>query len=158
MVSSQSVSELKQSVQNSQAILERIANRARSLWQESQHSSSIPESIYESSDSVFEISSVTTNTKFDFDNDLLQSGTYQRALSNLQLLEELSLDRGDLAKVPSFRLPHAADDTIEENETATIVDANRGSGGESEIRYRSTLPHQELITFRIQEQMTCISL
>jgi hypothetical protein len=69
------------------AILQRIAKRARSLWQQSQHSTEsrhAPESGLGSEESVFDLSSIITDTRFDFDEEVVSSTAYRRALTNLR--------------------------------------------------------------------------
>jgi hypothetical protein len=79
-------------VQDSHIILQQIARRARSLWQESQHGDSAqgpPEIICGDRDSVFELSSIITDTRFDFDDEILNSRAYRQALANLRWSTEL---------------------------------------------------------------------
>ncbi|ERF72070.1 hypothetical protein EPUS_04988 [Endocarpon pusillum Z07020] len=82
----ESISDLKKAVQENHNILKQIASRARSLWQESQHGDPAqrpPEVVCGEQDSVFELSSIITDTRFDFDDEILDSRAYRRALTNI---------------------------------------------------------------------------
>ena len=73
-------------MQENHNILKQIASRARSLWQESQHGDPAqrpPEVVCGEQDSVFELSSIITDTCFDFDDEILNSRAYRRALANI---------------------------------------------------------------------------
>lgn len=73
-------------MQENHNILKQIASRARSLWQESQHGDPAqrpPEVVCGEQDSVFELSSIITDTRFDFDDEILDSRAYRRALANI---------------------------------------------------------------------------
>ena len=81
---SDSIADLRQSAQDNNELLQRIAGRARSLWQDSQHDGRearhFPEAVVGSGDSVFELSSIIPDTQFDFDNEILGSGSYRQAI------------------------------------------------------------------------------
>ncbi|KAK6519735.1 GTP-binding protein Rho1, variant 2 [Arthrobotrys conoides] len=91
-------------MQDYNIILKQMANKSISLWRGARSSSGyqVPTAIVGNSDkdSVFEISSIITDTRFDFDDQIINSKAYRRALVNLQqaqgYLEQLDneLDKG----------------------------------------------------------------
>lgn len=77
------MSELKQSAEVHHALLEKIAERARSLWQESQDGRNTPDTVMGSEGSVFGLSSVS-DTRFDFDSIIMRSQAYRRSTKTLK--------------------------------------------------------------------------
>ena len=78
------MSELKQA---HYALLEKIAERARSLWQESQDGREAPDTVVGRDDSIFELSSFVSDTRFDFDSIVMHSQAYRRSMKTLKLYD-----------------------------------------------------------------------
>ena len=70
-----------------QEILQQIAGHARSLWRESHHSEGIRPVLgfgNGSNEAVFDFSSTITDTRYFFDEHIVSSAAYRRALINLR--------------------------------------------------------------------------
>ncbi|KAJ9602906.1 hypothetical protein H2200_012686 [Cladophialophora chaetospira] len=85
---SESLTKLEQSMQDYNIVLQHMAGKGLSLWR-GIHSSGqyqTPTTIVGNSetDSVFELSSIITDTRFDFDDQVINSKAYRRALGNLR--------------------------------------------------------------------------
>lgn len=105
---SETVSKIKSTVNDNHDLLQRIAKRAKVLWQESERSSSLRKSIGSTSNPASEISSVVTTTHFDFDSEIVQSAAYQRATNHRRAIKK--------------RQPHlASQNVVDGNDTATVT-------------------------------------
>jgi hypothetical protein len=86
---SESMSDVKQSIQDYNIILQQMANKGISLWRGSHavgQQRSPPTTIIglNEADSVFEMSSIITDTRFDFDSEVMNSKAYQKAMVYLR--------------------------------------------------------------------------
>ncbi|KAF3933020.1 hypothetical protein ABW20_dc0105758 [Dactylellina cionopaga] len=87
-IDSESLTKIEQSMQDYNIILQQMAGKGISLWRGA-HSSGqfhVPTAIIGNSevDSVFELSSIITDTRFDFDDQVVSSKAYRRALASLK--------------------------------------------------------------------------
>ncbi|KAF3265396.1 GTP-binding protein Rho1 [Orbilia oligospora] len=91
---SESLTKIEQSMQDYNKILKHMADKGISLWRGA-HSSGgfpVPTAIVgnNETDSVFELSSIITDTRFDFDDQVIDSKAYRRALVNLRQAQAYS--------------------------------------------------------------------
>ena len=82
-----SLTDSKQSVQDYNLILHQMANKGASLWFGTRASGQYPAPTAvvgnSDTDSVFELSSIIKDTRFDLDDQLIDSSAYRRALASL---------------------------------------------------------------------------
>jgi hypothetical protein len=166
---SDSIADLRQSAQDNNELLQRIAGRARSLWQDSQHDGRearhFPEAVVGSGDSVFELSSIISDTRFDFDNEILGSGPYRQAIAHLRnagwtgRIDDASpeiLDQQDLANNGSTMigndivLNRTYDTAIPEASTAGPVKGSYSTEGELQHASRTKASQVDPIESKLE--------
>jgi len=89
-----SLTEVKQSIQDYNIILQQMANKGLSLWRGNQspgQQHTPPAAIVGNgdTDSVFELSSIITGTRFDFDYQVLDSRAYRSTMMYLKHTQQL---------------------------------------------------------------------
>ncbi|RVD85469.1 uncharacterized protein DFL_003790 [Arthrobotrys flagrans] len=129
---SESLTKIEQSMQDYNIILQHMADRSLSLWRRAHTSEDfrVPIAIVGNSeaDSVFELSSIITDTRFDFDDQVINSKAYRRALANLRQAQNYSRQLD-----------------INLNESQQTLDAFEGSGADN-IDDEVASPKTEIIS------------
>lgn len=120
---SRSIEEVKHKVNNNQDLLHGIARVAKKFHVESIDGASIADSSHRYTD--WDIESAITSTRFAFDDEVLNSRRYQRALAYLHRVENRQAELNDVRNVNTGTARHV---TTRVDTSTEMTDEDHGSG------------------------------
>lgn len=133
-----------QSTNDNRIILRGIAKRAQVLYQDSEHSSLASCSIH-GFDPSLDIDSLASSTRFDFDDEIIASPAYQRALQYLHRLEDRRAEFNQQPPGPLSDAQTTISSTYEDSasdDTARLTDLAEKPPGVSARSITTSIVHQ----------------